>query len=577
MLELTTVRIRNFLSYGNVPTVLELNTYSKTLLQGLNAVGKSAIHLAVTFCLFGKTPRKINLNQLINSINGKDCLIELDFTINGSYYTIKRGLKPAIFEIWKDSVLLDLTGIKDQQRFLETNIIKIDYKTFTTVVTIGGKNYISFMTQPKAERRRIIESLLDIDIFSFMNQIAKSKSSEFQTKIDQEKIAIKITSSEVEFYKDSINKIKTYIEKTKNSNLEKINVYKHKIKEIENKISTVEENLITLQTQFGNLEEIQQSFQDNKNKIVEKKQAGLKKRQLLIKDTNFYKKNNNCPTCTQDINELFKQTTLQKIDQSIVLIDEKLLELDEKLISLNKMNEEIEQHLQSYNKLLNSKNSLLNEKSNNISILNELSLLLSNSDGSEVHNLSEQEVLLAKKYDELLAKKSSLEALIDENDYYDFCQLLLKDEGVKTLIIKEYLPKINSILNKFLEELDLFIDFQFDENFNEIIKSRFRDNFSYESFSDGQKTRIDIALLFTWREIAKLKNSLNINVLFCDEIADSSCDPSATSLIVNLLTNLSKETNVFIISHRSELFESSMSRILQISLVNNFSQIKEIV
>ena len=536
----------------------------------------STIYTALTFCLFGKTTRNVNLNQLINSINGKDCLIELEFTCYNDEYIIRRGLKPTIFDIIKNGTLINNDSkSKDYQKYLEEHILRTDFRTFTTVITIGGRDYIPFMKQPKSDRRRIIESLLNIDIFSLMNKLAKARSQELQNEINIKKQEIKALASQINFIKESIDKNLSILAKNQETNKDKIDHYNKKIEILDQNMNELESTLDKITSEFGNIEELYTVYNTKKEKMNSVKHINIQKFNALHKDKKFYLENNNCPTCEQVISEEVKHHHINKLEKNSQDIETKLELIDKSLHELDQLHSEIQSNLKHYNTLLINKNSLLQEKSSYISIINELSNISSSL--TSTIDIASEEKKLAEYYKFLNKERDCLDTIINETEYYDFCQLLLKDEGVKTLIIKEYLPKINLILNKFLEELDLFIDFQFDENFNEQIKSRHRDIFSYESFSDGQKMKIDVALLFTWREIAKLKNSLNINILFCDEIADSSCDPIATGLIVNLLNNISTDTKVFIISHRSELFESNMERILQLELVNNFTQLKEII
>lgn len=536
----------------------------------------SSIHTALTFCLFGKTTRGVNLNQLINSINEKDCLVEVEFDCFGNSYVVKRGLKPSRFEIEQNGTILKQDSrSKDFQKYLEEQILRTDFKTFTTVIVVGGRNYIPFMKLAKADRRKIIESLLHIDIFSLMNQTAKNKSQELLEQIKEKKIEIKELTSEISYIKELIQKTLLLIEKNKENNQEKISLFQQKIKDLDISLEEKNQELKNIEQKFGNIEVLERNFKEKENKLIYSKNRDIDKKNKLEQSKLFYKENNSCPTCSQVINDKMKEEKLLVLNEKIINTDKHISSLEESLNELSSFYKEVSKGLDYYKSIISLKERLLNEKNSYISIINEL--ITSSSTLSLDIDIIKEEELIFIKNNLLNEKKDELINLIEETDYYEFCQFLLKDDGVKTLIIKEYLPKINNLLNIFLEELNLSIDFRFDENFNEIIKSRYRDNFSYESFSDGQKMKIDLALLFTWREISKMKNSLNANILFCDEITDSSLDPQSTELVIGLLERISLDTSIFVISHKSELFESKMDRILSLSLVNNFTSINEII
>lgn len=570
------LRIKNFLSFGNNPIEVQLDKTSKTLLIGGNGKGKSAIHTALSFCLFGKTQRKVNIPQLVNSINCKDCLVELDFTIGSDQFLLKRGIKPQVFEIYKNDVLINLASqVKDYQKFLEENILKTNFKTFSNVIIIGGKNYSSFMNQPKADRRKMIESLLDIDIFSSMNQIAKIKSLELQEQFKEKKGQLNYTSSEINFLKSSKEKTLNILNNAQQETNNKIQEFKEKINEINYKISNLDNQLNKIYKDHGNdLESIQKDFLKKKEKLDINKQLCKNKLISIHKEQNFFETNESCPVCKQEISSDVKTIFLQSKQKELEDLSNTQSNLEENQSKLIELLSEVNDTLQQINHILKEKNNLLQLQQNYESIIKDFQVK-----SYDTNNLSSEisllETSISSKEDELLLLKIESEKIREENDYVDFCQILLKDDGIKTLIIREYLPQINNHLNSFLEKLDLFIDFQFDENFNEIIRSRHRDLFTYESFSDGQKMKIDLALLFTFREIAKCKNSLNTNILFFDEIFDQSLDPISTELAIKLLNFLSFEISSFVISHKAELFETKMDRVLTLSLNNNFSQISE--
>ena len=569
------LRLKNFLSYGNTFTEIELSKHSKTLFQGGNGCGKSATHTAFTFCLFGKTQRKVNIPQLVNSINGKDCLVELEFNIGSDNFLLRRGIKPQIFEIYKNDILINpVSQTKDYQKFFEENILKTNFRTFSNVVTIGGRNYASFMSQSKADRRKMIESLLDIDIFSSMNQIAKTKSLDLQEQLKTKKYDIQCITNEISFLKSSLEKTINFSKNSQNENDKKILEFQDKLSNINIKINELDLALNKIyETQGTDLENLQKTIKQKKDKIEINRQLCKNKISSITKEQQFFEKNETCPSCHQDISLKIKDEFLIEKNVELNKIIDYQNSLDKKNIECSSILNEINSTINTINNLLSEKNNLLQLKKNYLSIISDFQ----NKDNSS--KISNNEIILlekeiSEKLEQLLELKNQAEKLREENDYVDFCQILLKDDGIKTLIIKEYLPKINSCLNNFLERLDLFIDFQFDEHFNEIIRARHRDSFSYESFSDGQKMKIDLCLLFTWREIAKLKNSLNTNILFCDELLDQSLDPVSTELAIKLLDTLPTEICCFIISHKVDLFDK-MDRVLKVELVNNFSTITD--
>ena len=576
MLIFEELSIKNFLSFGHIPTIFKLNTHKKTLICGENGSGKTTIINALSFVLFGKTARKANLPQLLNTINNKDCLVEVKFKSGVNNYLVKRGLKPNLFEIYINDFTkpIEQTDKKDYQKYLEDYILKTDYKTFISVVMIGGKNYSSFLNQPKADRRQLIESLLDIDIFSLMNKVSKEKLDEIdqQNKIYNDNISY--YNKEIELIKNSIEKIKSILYRNKEEENEKINNIEYYINNIDNEIQLINNNIDNIYNQFGNIELVEKQFNKKRNELLQLESNYNKELLELNKNNKFYSNNNSCPTCKQDINNDIKDKVINTNNNTIYYIQKKQNKLQSSLLELDSLYKEIKESLILYNKYIQEKDKLLYSKNNYLNVLSELKK--SFDENKNQTELIELENSLVNKLEEL--NKITLEfiSIKEEYDYYNFCLSLLKDDGIKSLIIKEYLPQINTLINLYLEQLDLFIGFEFDEFFNETIKSRYRDTFSYESFSDGQKMKIDIALLFTWREISQRKNSLNLNILFCDELFDQSLDPASTELAIKLLNVLPQDISCFIISHKAELFENRVDRIWKAELLNNFSLIHEI-
>lgn len=576
MLIFEELSIKNFLSFGNIPTVFKLNTHKKTLICGENGSGKTTIINALSFVLFGKTARKANLPQLLNTINNKDCLVEVKFQSGVNNYLVKRGLKPNLFEIYINDFTkpIEQTDKKDYQKYFEDYILKTDYKTFISVVMIGGKNYSSFLNQPKADRRHLIESLLDIDIFSLMNKVSKEKIDEIDQQNKTYNDNISSYNKEIELIKNSIEKIKSILYRNKEEENEKINNIECYINNIDNEIQLINNNIDNIYKQFGNIELVENQFNKKRTELLQLESNYNKELVELNKNNQFYSNNNSCPTCKQDINNDIKDKVINTNNNTINYIQKKRTKLQSSLLELDSLYKEIKESLLLYNKYIQEKDKLLYSKNNYLNVLSELKK--SFDENKNQTELIELENSLVNKLEEL--NKITLEfiSIKEEYDYYNFCLSLLKDDGIKSLIIKEYLPQINTLINLYLEQLDLFIGFEFDEFFNETIKSRYRDTFSYESFSDGQKMKIDIALLFTWREISQRKNSLNLNILFCDELFDQSLDPASTELAIKLLNVLPQDISCFIISHKAELFENRVDRIWKAELLNNFSLIHEI-
>lgn len=555
----------------------DISVCSKTKSYYANQIlsHNTAIPTALLFGLFGKTHRKVNLPQLVNAINGGDCEVEVWFSSGPiNHYHIRRGLKPSFLEITHNGTPVQSTTITDLQQLFETQILKTDFKTFSSIITIGGKNQIPFMVMKKQERRQIIESLLDIDIFTLMNLISKNHSSELQESIHKKRSEIGLQEQLITLLKENIKRAKKLIEESIESTQKTLANYQEQLDQIVVEKQQIESELKSIQDTFGHIQSLDTSFTSKHQKMLSK-QTTLKKRiETITKNKEFYELNDSCPSCSQPLELNYKLKSIQECQQQLENTQGELSQLQILITELLNLHKEVKVNLTRFSDFLFKRNQLQQEEEKLISIMKALDIP---QDRVIINSIVEDEQQLNGYYEQLLTLRNELELLQEQQEYLDFCQVLLKDDGIKTLIIKEYIPRINSILNQFLDNLDLFIDFNFDEQFSESIKSRNRELFSYDSFSDGQKMRIDIALLFTWREIAKQRNSLNTNILFCDELFDSSLDVNATELAIHLLNVTCKNICCFVISHKSELFESKMDRILQLSLENNFTQIKEVI
>ena len=572
MITFKKVRIKNFLSFGNTPIEIILNKHQRTLIKGENGSGKSSIAQAICYGLFNKTYRKVNLPQLINSINVKDCLVEIEFSIHQQEFLVRRGQKPNIFEIFQNGVLL--SSDKDYQKTFEETILKTDFNTFSSVVVIGGRNYTTFMNLKKAERRKIIESLLEIDIFSLMNIVTKMMIVEITTQIREEKLLEGSLLSEIDLLKKIVRESQVGLSETKKTHEEKIIKLSSSLKELENSLSDVIKEEQEISKELGDISFYFKEFNKKQTElslILNQKNGSLSS---LDKKLKFYKDNISCPTCSQEIPESLRKEHCDKLQDSLTKKQQYFNQIEKNLLEVKTHIKELDQSKQHIFSLQQKQSELKAEQSKIISILEQLEDSFSNTIQKTV-DISLYEHQLKEKQHRLKNFKENIKKKKEELIYLEFCQELLKDDGIKTLIIKEYLPVINKLVNHYLSEMGLNIDFRFDEFFNEEIYSLNRDNFSYESFSDGQKLKIDLALLFTWREISCIKNSLKMNLLFLDEIFDSSLDSQNTELAIQTLEGFSQHSNVFIISHKVDLFSSVVDKIYSCSLINNFTFLTE--
>ena len=557
------------LSTGNAFTEIKLDKSTNTLIVGQNGAGKSTILDALTFALFNKPFRKINKPQLVNTINDRDCLVEVEFSIGKKKYKIVRGIKPNIFEIHCDGKLIDQDAkIGDYQEYLENVVLKLNYKSFTQVVVLGSAAFVPFMQLSAADRRTIIEDLLDISIFSSMNKLVKDRVSstkdnqktvDYEIKLTEEKIAMQIQSIN-EQKKNSDTEIEKKLAEVEMNN-QFIAATNDTIVEIESQIETLE--LINaecgdLSRKSSKLLQIEGKFEDNITK--------------LKSDIQFYNDNDNCPSCQQTITEEHKcksvdekNKKIEEISEAAVKLSAEITKVSSQLADVASRQKEIRE-LQSDIVKLNTQVTSTN--SYNTKVLLEIEQLKKRSISLEKDNekLKELNKMLAE------AKKSA-EKLSADKQYLEFAATLLKDTGIKTKIIKQYLPVMNKLINKFLTSMEFFVNFNLNESFEETIKSRHRDVFSYASFSEGEKMRIDLALLFTWRQIAKMKNSVSTNLLILDEVFDSSLDGVGTEEFMKLLNSLDKDTNVFVISHKGDQLFDKFRSVIKFEKKNNFSQV----
>jgi DNA repair exonuclease SbcCD ATPase subunit len=562
------VKWKNLLSTGNNFTEIKLDSNVNTLIVGENGSGKSTLLDALCFALFGKAFRNVNKPNLINSINGKECLVEVDFDTNNKSYKIIRGIKPNVFEIYCNAELLNQDAAsKDYQDFLERFILKMNYKSFTQIVILGSASFTPFMQLSAADRRSIIEDLLDIQIFSTMNSLVKERMSTNKESVSQSKHSIDLTQQKYEMQKK-------HIEQLKQNNEDKVNEYATEIQLHNNTVSTLLANVATLSTEVETLHTIVANKIETETKVkkITKLESQIESNlSKFQKDISFFQSHDNCPTCRQTIADSFKEEELGVLNNKVSECEHGLSELEKKLLEeqekLNSINET--------QKLINQKqveiataNTTINETNKMIARLQKIIDELKNS--KVATDLEEKHLKELK--DSLLSLQEDLKQLIEEKSYYEAASALLKDSGIKTKIVKQYLPIINKLVNKYLAALDFFVNFNLDESFKETIKSRHRDDFSYHNFSEGEKQRIDMALMLTWRAVAKLKNSSNTNLLILDETFDSSLDANGTEELMKLLQML-EGVNLFVISHKGDILQDKFANVIKFSKEKNFSRI----
>ena len=568
MIFFKSIKWSNFLSTGSQPTEIFLNKAPTTLIVGENGAGKSTILDALCYALFNKPFRDINKPQLINSINNKKCIVEIEFSIGKKDYKIVRGMKPTVFEIYLNGELLNQDAAsRDYQKYLEEHVLKLNYKSFTQIVILGSASFTPFMQLTTINRREIIEDLLDIKVFSVMNEVLKLKHSEIKSKIQSTDSDIDICKAKIKLQQDFINSLEVDKDRRKNENDVLIEEAGNRIKQLSKEIDA----------KAKEKEEIEETIEDEKTILQKDRQLKqlsdkLKdKRKKTEEEILFYQKNDTCPTCSQDLPDDFKSKTVNEHEAKIQEIDDALKDIASQQAEIETRIDEINAAKEVISQI---KDDMLELNSNVIAEQNYVKKLMKeNQDESgNTANIDEEKAKIKLMAKEVLEKTKERSDLIEERGYYDLASMLLKDTGIKTKIIKQYLPVMNKIINKYLQAMDFFVHFELDEAFNETIKSRHRDEFSYASFSEGEKQRIDLALLFAWRNIAKTKNSTNTNLLILDEVFDSSLDTNGADLLYQILGTIDSKTNVFVISHKDALFDKFRS-VIKFGKQNNFSQI----
>ena len=560
------IRWRNFLSTGNTFSEVDLRASKTNLIIGSNGAGKSTILDALTFSLFGKPFRKINKPMLVNSINEKGCEVEVEFSIGKNQFKIVRGIKPNTFEVYQNDQMIDQSStVVDYQKQLEQNILKMNYKSFTQIVVLGSSTFVPFMKLPVASRREIIEDILDIQIFSVMNTLLKDKVRDNNEEIKELEYQLKLSSDKIELQKNYMLEL----EKKTNSEIEKKREIISTLRMDKSTALKTSADQTVVLTNY-NLE--LKILADNKKKLKQLNTFRVKIQQKINtwkKDTEFFINNHVCPTCTQEIGQDFRD---QKIDEG----DKELLTLERGFGDLEKSIEQEEQRESKFMELSEQMveiNSTINQLNYEVSSIDQQIGIRE----TEIEDLNAPTSSKKVEFEKLTAyvddKKSIKDKFITskkDKDTLSVAGQLLKDNGIKSRIIRRYLPAMNKLIGDYLRKMDFYVNFTLDENFEETIKSRYRDIFTYESFSEGEKSRIDLALLLTWRSIAKLKNSVDTNLLILDEIFDGSLDQNGSSELGWILRNFDDNTNVFVISHKESL-EGKFDRTLKFEKVKNYS------
>ena len=566
------IRWKNFLSTGNVFSEVDLRTSKTNLIIGSNGAGKSTILDALTFSLFGKPFRKINKPMLVNSINEKNCLTEIEFSIGKKEYKLVRGVKPNVFEIYCNGELWNQeSSLVEQQKNFENNVLKMNYKSFTQIVVLGSSTFVPFMRLPLAQRREIIEDILDIQVFSTMNILLRDKVRENNEDI-------KTIDYEIHLLTEKIDLQKKYMLELEKKTKEEITRKENKIAELLGDENTQHQEIARLSSEVEKHSKEMEAVSTSTSKLKKLNTFLIKvqgKLKTCKKEHEFFEKNHVCPTCTQDLSEEFRDEKLEsgktKVDEMLVGYNDILSAIGEEEVKFNKFTE-LSSQVMSINNSISQSNFQITSLRKTIS---DIESEIKELEGSNPDKKAE-----FVKLEGLVKNKKQLGGTLAENrkdrDTLLVASQLLKDNGIKTRIIKTYLPAMNQLINQYLQSMDFYVNFTLNENFEEIIKSRYRDVFSYDSFSEGEKSRIDIALLLTWRSIAKLKNSVDTNLLILDEIFDSSLDQQGGMDLSWILRNFDDNSNIYVISHRENL-DGKFERTITAEKEKNFSVIRETV
>ena len=563
--------MRNFFSVGNSPIEINLNSHKKTLSVGVNGSGKSSCILdSICFALYGKPFRKANKPNLLNSKNKANMLVTIEFSIGNREYKVVRGMKPVVFEIYCNDVLVNQdASSKDYQEYLEKYILKVNYKSFINVVILGSARYNPFMQMPAADRRSIIEELLDIQIFSTMNILVKDKLSKLKEESNDLKYNIELTTEKIELQKQNLKEHKEHTQEEIKRKQEEIAKSNEQITSLQKDIDSIQKHINVLQVQIID----KTSIETKRSKMISiesKLETNLSK---LRRECDFFEKNHSCPTCRQSIDEEFKSTQIEvnnkkklELKTGLSKLTEEATKLEERLDEIRLINKNIQDHNSEIVKLNASISAIQNYIQKELKVISEIS-------NNAIDENDGKLTILTSELDRYNDKQNEL---TNSKKYYDFSAVLLKDGGIKTRIVKQYIPVMNKLINAYLSQMNFFVNFNINENFEEVIKSRHRDEFKYENFSEGEKLRIDLAILFTFRQIAKMKNSVNTNLLIFDETLDSSLDLNGIDQFMDLIESLDVNTNVIVISHKGDALGERFDRTLKFQKKKDFTKLIEL-
>jgi len=563
MIQLKTVRWKNFLATGNRFIEVKLDQEAMMLVVGKNGAGKSTLIDAITFSLFGKPFKKVNKGQLVNSVNERDTLTEIEFSVGTAEWKVRRGIKPNVFEIYHNDTLVNQDAKSmDYQKYLEEKVLKLNFKSFTQIVVLGSASFVPFMQLTANDRRIIIEDILDIGIFSVMKSLLKDRVitlKEEMTEIDYE---IKLLQEKITLQEKHMKALEEESKQKRKSDLDKIKETEQEIVKLNKEIDDHQERIDVLLKSIKDKATI-----EKKNQELDKYRSQISKNlRKFCKDKKFFDEKENCPTCEQEIDEEFKKNKLVEVGKGIDEMNYGLSQIEKEVTKVYDRIGEISKSTQEIQK----EESQVVQKQSNIQAHNSFIEKLSHEmESLQVEVQKDSMNILTKELD---GSKATRFQYVDQKFYYDVLSNILNDTGIKTRIIKKYLPVINKHVNDYLKDMDFFVNFQLDENFQETIKSRHRDHFSYYSFSEGEKKRIDIALLLTWRDIASMRNSVNVNLLILDEVFDASLDQAGVDDLMKLF-NILKNTNLFIISHKLDILDDKFPDKLVVEKVKNFTQV----
>ena len=571
MITFKSLRWKNFLSTGNSWTHVDFTSHKTTLVVGHNGAGKSTMLDALAFALFGKAHRNISKPQLVNTINNKDCLVEVEFNVSGSNLKVVRGIKPNIFEIWKDGTMINQSShSKEYQKILEQNIIKLNHKSFHQIVVLGSSSFIPFMQLAAGARRDVIEDLLDINVFSKMNQILKEKNSLLKDDLKSTEYDLELAKEKIDLQSKYIKEVEALSNDQIESKENEIFLHEDAIQNLQQENATVSDEIDELS---AGLEEGLKENHDKKQTLLHYKAEFNQKIKTLVKDSKFYEENDTCPSCSQDISDDLRSEKLSSAKTKAAEIQKALDDVANQSAivesTLERLND-ASNDVRTKTALISGNNREIVRLQGQIRTLTASISQIRGNDGDVAKSIADLDILKSQK-DDLFEKRLYLS---ESMNYNSVILEMLKDTGIKTKIIKQYLPVINKLVNQYLQVLDFFVSFHLDEAFSETIRSRHRDSFSYDSFSEGEKQRIDLALLFTWRMIAKMKNSVATNLLILDETFDSSLDYEGVDNLMKIIYTLDNDTNVFVISHKGDILEGKFENKLEFHKEKNFSKLK---